>query len=77
MTPPRIETKDKPSSVSRVAMVTGVGGAMGAAIARALLAEGHRVVLADPTSPWRRGAALGEGRYRSVRLSDPQKSMPL
>lgn len=34
-------------SKSRVAFVTGAAGALGAAIARALLAEGHRVVLAD------------------------------
>jgi 3-oxoacyl-[acyl-carrier protein] reductase len=31
----------------RIAMVTGAAGALGAAIARALLAEGHRVVLGD------------------------------
>jgi 3-oxoacyl-[acyl-carrier protein] reductase len=31
----------------RVALVTGAGGALGAAIARALLAEGHRVALGD------------------------------
>jgi 3-oxoacyl-[acyl-carrier protein] reductase len=32
---------------ARVAMVTGAAGALGSAIARALRAEGHRVVLAD------------------------------
>src|SRR5882757_8311725 len=32
---------------SRVAMVTGAGGALGAAIARSLVAEQHRVVLTD------------------------------
>jgi 3-oxoacyl-[acyl-carrier protein] reductase len=32
---------------SRLALVTGAGGALGSAIARALVAEGHRVVLAD------------------------------
>jgi 3-oxoacyl-[acyl-carrier protein] reductase len=31
----------------RVALVTGAGGALGAAIARALVAEGYRVALAD------------------------------
>jgi 3-oxoacyl-[acyl-carrier protein] reductase len=39
---------------SRIALVTGGGGTLGAAIARALLAEGHRVALAD-----RDEAALG------------------
>lgn len=34
-------------SQSRIAFVTGAAGALGAAIARALVAEGHRVVLAD------------------------------
>ena len=32
---------------NRVALVTGAGGALGAAIARALVAEGHRVAMAD------------------------------
>ena len=32
---------------SRIALVTGAGGALGRAIARALVAEGHRVVVAD------------------------------
>jgi len=32
---------------SRVALVTGAGGALGMATARALAAEGHRVVIAD------------------------------
>jgi 3-oxoacyl-[acyl-carrier protein] reductase len=32
---------------ARVALVTGAGGALGAAIARALVAEGHRVGLGD------------------------------
>jgi len=32
---------------NRVAFVTGAGGALGAAIARALVAEGHRVALGD------------------------------
>lgn len=38
---------DKPNQKSRVALVTGAGGALGAATARALVAEGHRVVVAD------------------------------
>jgi len=49
------EMKDKPPQQGRVALVTGAAGALGAAIARALLAEGHRVVLADAD-----GAGLGE-----------------
>ena len=32
---------------SRIALVTGAAGALGAAIAKALLGEGHRVILAD------------------------------
>ncbi len=36
--------------MDRVALVTGAGGALGAAIARALLHEGHRVALADNDS---------------------------
>jgi 3-oxoacyl-[acyl-carrier protein] reductase len=35
------------TQMDRVALVTGAGGALGAAIARALLHEGHRVALAD------------------------------
>jgi 3-oxoacyl-[acyl-carrier protein] reductase len=35
----------------RVALVTGAGGALGAAIARALVAEGHRVILGDNDEP--------------------------
>src|SRR5688572_5636189 len=31
----------------RIALVTGAAGALGAAISRALLGDGHRVVLAD------------------------------
>lgn len=62
---PRTDTSDKFSDVARVAMVTGVGGAMGAAIARSLLAQGHRVVLADSdrTALEAVRAALGEGTY--------------
>ncbi|HYJ11642.1 MAG TPA: SDR family NAD(P)-dependent oxidoreductase [Polyangiaceae bacterium] len=67
MTPPRIESKDRNGNGApcRVAMVTGVGGAMGAAIARALLEEGHKVVLADTDGPALEAvrAALGEGTY--------------
>ena len=73
--PPRIDLKDRSSNgVSRVAMVTGVGGAMGAAIARALLAEGHKVVLADSDGPALEAvrAALGEGTFPiQFDLSDP------
>ena len=36
---------------SRLALVTGAGGALGAAIARALVDEGHRVVVADYARP--------------------------
>lgn len=39
--------KQQQNQQQRVAFVTGAGGTLGAAIARALLAEGHRVVLAD------------------------------
>jgi 3-oxoacyl-[acyl-carrier protein] reductase len=38
---------DKTEQKSRIALVTGAGGALGAAIARALVAEGQRVVVAD------------------------------
>ncbi len=40
-------TKDTTTETNRVAFVTGAAGALGVAIARALLNEGHRVVLAD------------------------------
>jgi 3-oxoacyl-[acyl-carrier protein] reductase len=40
-------TAEKFANQARVAMVTGAAGALGSAIARALRAEGHRVVLAD------------------------------
>ncbi|HEY6080401.1 MAG TPA: 3-oxoacyl-ACP reductase family protein [Polyangiaceae bacterium] len=66
--------KQKSAGPSRVAMVTGVGGAMGAAIARSLLAEGHRVVLADSDRAALEAvrAALGEGTFPIVfDLSDP------
>jgi 3-oxoacyl-[acyl-carrier protein] reductase len=73
--PPRIDSKErKPNGESRVAMVTGVGGAMGAAIARALLEEGHRVVLADTDRAALEAvrAALGEGTFAiQFDLSDP------
>ncbi len=36
---------------ARVAFVTGAGGALGASIARALVARGHRVVLGDNDGP--------------------------
>ncbi|MES1206339.1 MAG: SDR family oxidoreductase, partial [Pseudomonadota bacterium] len=39
------------STPRRIAFVTGAAGALGAAIARALLADGHRVVLADSNEP--------------------------
>jgi 3-oxoacyl-[acyl-carrier protein] reductase len=39
--------KHQISESKRVAFVTGAGGALGAAIARALLAVGHRVIIAD------------------------------
>ncbi len=71
---PRIETKPKLADPKRVAMVTGVGGAMGAAIARSLLAEGHTVVLADSDRPALEAvtAALGEGTFPiCFDLSDP------
>lgn len=42
---------DKTNQKSRIALVTGAGGALGAAIARALVAEGHRVVVADYDRP--------------------------
>ena len=74
MTAPSIDHKDKFNNQSRVAMVTGVGGAMGAAIARALLAEGHRVVLADSDRAALEAvsAALGEGTLAiSFDLRDP------
>ena len=38
---------DKTNTEGRVAFVTGAAGALGVAISRALLSEGHRVVLAD------------------------------
>jgi 3-oxoacyl-[acyl-carrier protein] reductase len=38
---------DDAENKMRIAMVTGAGGALGGAIARALRAEGHRIVLAD------------------------------
>lgn len=38
---------DKTEHKSRIALVTGAGGALGAAIARALVAEGQRVIVAD------------------------------
>lgn len=38
---------DTTTSKSRICWVTGAGGALGAAISRALLAEGYRVALAD------------------------------
>jgi 3-oxoacyl-[acyl-carrier protein] reductase len=40
-------TIDGAKHQDRVALVTGAGGALGAAIARALVAEGHRVVVGD------------------------------
>ena len=52
---------------SRIALVTGAGGALGAAIARGLLAEGHRVVLADMD-----GAALD-----AVAKDLPADALPL
>jgi 3-oxoacyl-[acyl-carrier protein] reductase len=39
--------KENTDQKRRVALVTGAGGALGTAIARALVAEGHRVVIAD------------------------------
>jgi 3-oxoacyl-[acyl-carrier protein] reductase len=39
--------KNEANHEERVALVTGAGGALGAAIAQALLAEGHRVALGD------------------------------
>lgn len=74
MTSPRIDSKDKFNNPSRIAMVTGVGGAMGAAIARSLLAEGHKVVLADADRAALEAvtAALGEGTFPVLfDLSDP------
>jgi 3-oxoacyl-[acyl-carrier protein] reductase len=44
-------TPDKQDNKGRTAFVTGGGGVLGAAMARALLAEGHRVVLADNDGP--------------------------
>jgi 3-oxoacyl-[acyl-carrier protein] reductase len=38
---------DKTNKTGKVALVTGAGGALGVAIARAMLAEGHQVALAD------------------------------
>jgi 3-oxoacyl-[acyl-carrier protein] reductase len=73
---PRIEKKEKLPDPKRVAMVTGVGGAMGAAIARALLAEGHTVVLADADRAALEAvtAALGEGTFPILfDLSDPEQ----
>jgi 3-oxoacyl-[acyl-carrier protein] reductase len=74
MTPTSIDLKDKFNKQSRIAMVTGVGGAMGAAIARSLLAEGHRVVLADADRAALEAvtATLGEGAFPiAFDLSDP------
>lgn len=42
---------DQTEKTSRIAFVTGAAGALGVAIARALVAEGHRVVLADTNGP--------------------------
>ncbi|MEO5767099.1 MAG: glucose 1-dehydrogenase [Polyangia bacterium] len=42
-----MSNQTKTQTKSRIAFVTGAAGALGAAIARALVAEGHRVVLAD------------------------------
>lgn len=42
---------DQKRNTSRIAFVTGAAGALGVAIARALVAEGHRVVLADTNGP--------------------------
>ena len=42
---------DQTKNTSRIAFVTGAAGALGVAIARALVAEGHRVVLADTNGP--------------------------
>ncbi len=42
---------DQTRKTSRTAFVTGAAGALGVAIARALVAEGHRVVLADSNAP--------------------------
>ena len=55
--------KDNRPNESRIALVTGAGGALGAAIARALLAEGHRVVLTDADQGALSAVAkeLGEG----------------
>jgi len=39
--------RQAPSNETRIAFITGAAGALGAAIARTLLADGHRVVLAD------------------------------
>ncbi len=39
--------KDMFAKKDRIALVTGAGGALGAAIARGLAADGHRVALAD------------------------------
>ena len=50
---------------SRLALVTGAGGALGAAIARALVDEGHRVVVADYARPGVQALAeeLGSGAF--------------
>jgi 3-oxoacyl-[acyl-carrier protein] reductase len=47
----------------RVALVTGAAGALGAAIARALLAEGHRVALGDNDGAALRASAQGLGDH--------------
>jgi 3-oxoacyl-[acyl-carrier protein] reductase len=74
MTTP-IETKNETAAAEqRVAMVTGAGGALGAAIARALLGAGHRVVLTDADRPALEAVAaeLGERAFPLVfDLSDP------
>src|SRR6266536_3383872 len=61
---------------TRVAFVTGAGGSMGAAIARALVAEGHRVVLADNDAKTVAGVAaeLGADAFPlTLDVSDPSQ----